>query len=78
MRSALAAIEHYNLEHHGYQGMTTASLRAHYAPDLPSDLSFGSASPASYCIQATRGSLAISKNGWLGAITPGQCIPMGG
>jgi hypothetical protein len=59
----------------GYTGMTVDLLRLVYAVKLDASLQVVRASPTSYCLQASDGEVAVSKDGPAAPMVPGLCPP---
>ena len=69
---ALAPIEAYSADHDGYTGMTRDGLSL-YDRSLSKDLVVRSASPSSYCVEASVDGHTFSKSGPTAEVVSGAC-----
>jgi len=72
VRAAIPAVEAYYADNNTYAGMTLAGLQASYDAGVK-NISFGTLSASSYCLQSTVGQATFNKNGPSADIISGAC-----
>jgi type IV pilus assembly protein PilA len=72
VRAAIPGIEAFYADNNTYSGMTLAALQASYDAGIK-NISFGTLSATSYCVQSTVGAATFNKNGPSADIVTGAC-----
>ena len=72
VRSAIPAVEAYYADNNTYAGMTLAGLQASYDAGIK-NITFGSLSATSYCVQSVVGQATFNKAGPSADIVSGAC-----
>jgi type IV pilus assembly protein PilA len=72
VRSAIPGIEAFYADNNTYSGMTLAALQASYDAGIK-NISFGTLSATSYCVESTVGAATFNKNGPSADIVTGAC-----
>ena len=72
VRAAVPAIEAFYADNNTYAGMTLAQLQASYDAGVK-NITFGTLSATSYCVQSTVGAATFNKQGPSADIISGAC-----
>jgi type IV pilus assembly protein PilA len=72
VRAAIPGIEAFYADNNTYSGMTLAALQASYDAGIK-NISFGTLSATSYCVQSTVGAATFNKAGPSADIVAGAC-----
>jgi hypothetical protein len=75
LRRMFPDIAQWNVDHHGYAGMTAQTLSHAYDPAFPSSITVVAADPTTYCVEADIDGQAANQAGPNASIVPGPCIP---
>jgi type IV pilus assembly protein PilA len=72
VRASIPGIEAYYADNNSYSGMTLAGIQASYDAGIK-NITFGTLSATSYCVQSTVGQATFNKNGPSADIVTGAC-----
>ena len=73
VRAAIPAVEAFYADKNTYSGMDLTKLQASYDAGIK-NISFGTLSDSSYCVQSTVGQATFNKNGPSEDIVKGACV----
>ena len=72
VRAAIPAVEAFYADNNTYENMNLAALQSNYDAGIK-NISFGTLSGSSYCVQSTVGQATFNKNGPSADIVSGPC-----
>jgi hypothetical protein len=73
LAGAVSAANSYKLDHSGYVGMTTSTLRKSYDSSLAAGITVRRATAAAYCIESVVSGAVVSIRGPNGGFIVGRC-----
>ena len=72
VRASIPAVEAYYADNNTYVGMTLANIQASYDAGIK-NITFGTLTATSYCVQSAVGQATFNKNGPSADIVTGAC-----